>query len=187
VGQAQIRVRAATAQDAAVVADIGASSFRDAYAPHSEPPDLEAHLRDYFTPDAVRACIECDASRYLLATVDGEPGGIAKYRAAACPVPGGATDALELQQLYVLASQQRHGLGRHLLHAVTEIAGRQRLAGIWLSVWEDAHWALNFYEKNGFMRVGTADFAVGATNYRDLLLWLPVPEAMQKNASRSRS
>jgi len=187
VGRAQIRIRAAAVQDAAVVAGIGASSFRDAYAPHSEPPDLESHVRDFFTPEAVRACIERDASRYLLATVDGEPGGIAKYRAAACPVPGGAMDALELQQLYVLARMQRHGIGRRLLHAVFEIAGRERLKGVWLSCWEDADWALKFYEKNGFMRVGSADFAVGATNYRDFLLWQPLPLAAQKNAAHSQS
>lgn len=180
VAQALIKIRAAAADDAVVLASIGASSFRDAYALHSEPSDLESHVQEFFTSAAIRACIQGDASRYLLATVDGKPGGIAKYRAAPCPVPGGAMEALEIQQLYVLASMQRHGLGRQLVHAVAAIASHQLLTGVWLSCWEDADWALNFYRKNGFVPVGTADFAVGATNYSDLLLWLPLPAAMQK-------
>jgi GNAT superfamily N-acetyltransferase len=184
--QLSIDICSAGVEAVDILARIGSSSFRDAYSQHSDPADLEAHLRDFFAPGAVRACIERGESRYLLATVDGEPGGIAKYRLAACPVPNGATDALELQQLYVLASMQRHGLGRRLIDALGDVARGQQLTGIWLSCWEDAGWAMNFYRKNGFVAVGTADFELGTTTYCDLLLWLALPPEIRKSTGRSR-
>ena len=173
--QSAIDICSAGIDAADTLAHIGMSSFRDAYSAHSDPVDLEAHLQEFFAPQAVRACIESGASQYLLASVDRRPGGLAKYRPAACPVPGGATDALELQQLYVLASVQRHGLGRRLVDALVDVAQGQQRSGIWLSCWEEADWALNFYLGNGFVSVGTADFALGATNYRDFLLWRALP------------
>jgi GNAT superfamily N-acetyltransferase len=170
-----------------ILASIGSSSFRDAYSQHSDPADLEAHLRDFFAPGAVRACIESGQGQYLLATVDGQPGGIARYRPAACPVPNGATDALELQQLYVLASMHRHGLGRRLIDALIDVARGLQLTGIWLSCWEDADWAMNFYLKNGFVAVGTADFDLGTTTYCDHLLWRALLPENRKSTGRSRS
>lgn len=183
--QAIISIRAAGSDDAGVVAAIGASSFRDAYAPHSEPLDLEAHIEEFFTAAAIRAELQrCD---YLLATVDATPAGIAKYRSAACPAAGGASDALELQQLYVLASLQRHGLGRRLVDALLAIAKRQGKSGIWLTAWQQADWALNFYRKLGFVKVGTTDFTLGATSYIDDLLWLALPAAGRRTPGRSQS
>jgi len=175
--QSIVEIRTVGVEAAETVAKIGMSSFRDAYAAHSDPADLEAHLQESFAPQAVRACMERGESQYLLASVDGRPGGIAKYRPAACPVPGGATDALELQQLYVLASMQRHGLGRRLMDAMLSIARREQRSGIWLSCWQDADWAMNFYRKNGFATVGTADFVLGTTSYCDFLLWQALPPA----------
>ncbi|MDH4126911.1 MAG: GNAT family N-acetyltransferase [Gammaproteobacteria bacterium] len=175
------------ADAAEVLAHIGTSSFRDAYAAHSDPDDLEAHVKEFFSVQAVRACIETRQSSYVLASVDGQPGAFAKYRIAPCPVPAGALHALELQQLYVLASHQRHGLGARLVQFLSKIAVRQQLQGIWLSCWEDADWALSFYLKNGFSRVGTADFAVGSTTYCDYLLWLALEPECRKSASHSHT
>lgn len=175
---AAISIRAAGLDDAEAVAAIGASSFRDAYAPHSEPDDLEAHLAEFFTAAAIRAALpHCG---YLLASVGPLPAGIAKYRNAALPTDGGAVDAIELQQLYVLASQQRHGLGRRLVDALLAIARQQGKSGIWLTAWQEADWALNFYRRLGFVKVGVTDFTLGATSYVDDLLWLPLPPAARK-------
>lgn len=180
-----VDIRYAGLDSVEILASVGESSFRDAYAAHSEPADLEAHVQQCFSLDAIRGNIEQQKSSYLLASVDGQPGGIAKYRIAPCPVPGVALNALELQQLYVKAGLQRHGLGRRLVQSLLEEARQQSLAGIWLSCWEDADWALNFYRKNGFTRIGTADFALGATIYCDYLMWLALPAEDRRTASHS--
>jgi ribosomal protein S18 acetylase RimI-like enzyme len=169
---ADIEIREAGIHDVDALATIGSSSFRDAYQEHSNAADLEAHLQRYFIAVAVRSEIEQHARRYLLASVNNQASGIAKFRDAACPVPGGKADAVELQQLYVLAQMQGHGLGRRLVQQLINIAQEKQATGIWLSVWEFADWAVGFYEKNGFSVVGTTDFTLGATTYNDLLMWM---------------
>ena len=113
-------------------------------------------------------------SRYFLAIVDGEPGGMLKYRKAECPVPGGDSNAIEIQQLYVLATMQRHGLGRQLTQCVYAFAEQSETNGVWLSAWEFADWATRFYERVGFSAIGKVEFELGATTYTDLLMWRPV-------------
>ena len=170
----EISVREAGLEDAVVLAEIGSSSFRDAYQPHSNANDRELHIDDYFTPTAVGREISRHGRHYLLAVVNGEPAGIAKYRKAPCPVPGGDSNAIELQQLYVLARMQGHGLGRHLIDYVCAIAAQRAAAGVWLSAWEFADWATRFYAGNGFTAIGKVEFKLGATSYTDLLMWRPL-------------
>jgi GNAT superfamily N-acetyltransferase len=169
-----ILVREASMEDADILAHIGSSSFREAYQDHSDPNDLEAHIDAYFTAAAVRNEMEHHGRRYLLAIVGGEPAGLAKIRKAECPVPGGDANAVELQQLYVLATMQRHGLGRRLMADVVAFAHQNAAAGVWLSAWELADWATSFYARNGFSAIGKVEFKVGTTTYTDLLMWRPL-------------
>jgi len=169
-----ISVREASIEDVDVLAHIGSSSFRDAYQDHSNLNDIESHINEYFTATAVRNEIEQQRCRYLLALVDGESAGLAKVRRAACPVAGGTANAVELQQLYVLSTMQRHGLGRRLITDVVAFAQENATEGVWLSAWEFADWATSFYKRNGFTTLGKVDFKLGTTTYIDLLMWRPL-------------
>jgi ribosomal protein S18 acetylase RimI-like enzyme len=111
---------------------------------------------------------------YLLATIDGHGGGIAKYCRAPCPVSGGDDNAFALKQLYVLDSAQGNGLGRRLVSNLEDIARRAKANGIWLSVWESADWATGFYRSIGFEEIGKVDFKLGKATYTDSLMWMPL-------------
>ena len=170
----EIEIREASLDDIDILATIGSKSFRDAYQEHSNAEDLRTHLEENFSADAVRDEIEQHGRQYLVVSVNGRLGGFAKFRSAMCPSGAPTVDAMELQQLYVLADMQRHGLGRRLVDAVRVRAGESEANGLWLSVWEDADWAIEFYQKCGFVEVDTTDFTVGSTTYTDLLMWLPL-------------
>jgi ribosomal protein S18 acetylase RimI-like enzyme len=72
-----------------------------------------------------------------------------------------------------MPEQQRFGIGGMLIDAAAGFARDKAADGIWLSVWEDAPWAVNCYRKNGFESVGTTEFQLGKTVYADLLMWRP--------------
>lgn len=169
----EIVVREASVGDAAVLAEVGATSFREAYGPHSSIDDLEAHIGKHFTQASIQAQMAEAGQHYRLATVDGVPAGLAKYRQAPCPGHADKKDAIELQQLYVLNAMQRLGLGRCLLQPVINAAETARSSGVWLSVWENADWAIAFYEKNGFAKIGNTEFALGDMIHTDWLMWRP--------------
>ncbi len=171
---ANVSVRVAGEDDVAALTAIGDSSFRAAYASWSEPDDLEAHLAEHFSEPAVRAALLSPGGRYLLASVDGAAAGFVKIRNGEHPVQLPSSNVLELAQVYVHPDKQRFGIGGKLLAAAFDYAREQAADGVWLSVWEDAPWAVNCYLKYGFEQVGTVDFQLGGATYNDLLMWYPV-------------
>lgn len=170
----QVEIRLGTTADIEVIARVGSDAFRQAYGPHSSAADVDAHTQQNFSAAAVREALAAEQSVYYLATVGGEPAGIAKVRMADCPLTVGDPDALELQQLYVLADRQRHGVGRHLVDRVFAHAEAVSASGVWLSAWEFADWATSFYRRVGFEAIGKVQFKLGATDYTDLLMWRPL-------------
>lgn len=170
----EIEIRAAGSADIGDLVTIGNGSFRAAYEDLSNTQDIAEHLDAYFSAAAISREMATPDRRYLVATVNNEPAGMAKIREGNCPdtIPHG--DSIELQQLYVLPGNQRYGIGGRLVRAVAQIAASNAAPGVWLSVWEDADWATSFYRKLGFTEVGTAEFRIGKAIYTDFLMWLPV-------------
>jgi len=171
---AQVSVRVASEEDVALLANIGQSSFRAAYESWSEPDDLEAHLVEHFSEAAVREALQMPGGRYLLASIGGDAAGFVKIRDGERPAVLPSGNVLELAQVYVHPEKQRFGIGGKLLAAAFDYAREQAVDGVWLSVWEDAPWAVNCYLKYGFEQVGMIDFQLGKTTYNDLLMWFPV-------------
>lgn len=171
----KISVRRGTPDDIEVLARVGSESFRGAYGPHANAADLESHIEVSFSPDAIRDTFAAGQSVYYLAFVEDQPAGLAKVRMADCPLVEGSSNAVELQQLYVLTGMRRHGLGRQLVGRVFEHAEASAAAGVWLSAWEFADWATRFYAGVGFEPIGKVEFKLGATAYTDVLMWRPLP------------
>jgi len=59
-------------------------------------------------------------------------------------------DVLLVRHAYVVPARQRAGIGAALLEHVTRDADRPVLVGTWAA----AAWAIRFYERHGFARVG---------------------------------
>ena len=171
---ANIDIHESGPSDAEALARVGAESFTATYAGTTPPADIAAHIEAHFCAGAIREAMAQSSCHYYLATVDSEPAGILKLRSNQCPDAVPDPDAIELQLLYILPTFQRFGLGRRLIDVAIEKTATLGLASIWLSAWEKADWATNFYTKVGFHQVGTHAFKVGNTAYTDLIFWMPV-------------
>jgi len=167
-------IREAGVDDVAAISVIGLKSFREAYENTCGPDDLILHLDEFHVEAAVLAQMGSQSNDYLIAENNSRPAGFAKLRESPPSPAAPATRVIELHQLYVLPEQQRYGIGGHLLEAVVNHARDKGAEGVWLSAWEDATWAVNFYRKHGFETVGTTEFRLGKTVYTDLIMWRPV-------------
>ena len=171
-----VEIRVAMVEDGAALAEIGYASFREAYEGTCSTEDLYVHLHGYFSAAAIREELLCPGRTYLMATVDEEPAAFVKLREGENPDAVPQKNVLEIQQFYVSPDHQRLGLGGRLMDVVFDFARESAVGGFWLSVWEDADWAVQFYLDRGFEQVGTADFPLGSTVYNDYLMWCPVLE-----------
>lgn len=167
-----VTVRRASVADAESLSVIGSSAFSAAYADFNQPQDLSAHLREQYSPTAILRETELPDRFYLIALANDEPAGLCKLRAGPSPegIPNPAS--LEIQQLYIDPRHQRRGIGKALVDAVVSEARSLQLADIWLGVWEQATWAIDFYWKYGFTEFGRQPFRLGSTRQTDLLMWI---------------
>ena len=167
-----IQIRHAGRNDADSLAAVGAASFAATYEATTKPDDIAAHIDAHFSAAAIREAMEQTSCHYFLASVEAQPAGLLKLRDGHVPDEVAGKASIELQLLYILPDYQRFGLGARLVDVGIRKARSLGFSGIWLSAWEDADWAVNFYRKVGFRQVGTQAFKVGATVYNDLLLLL---------------
>lgn len=174
--KSRIRLADAHVADADALSAAGRRLFTQAYGPHSEPDDLASHVEQYFGRDSVAAELEMPEVTYTMAFDGDAIAGFIKLRRGPSPEVVPAVDAVEVQQLYVDAERQRRGVGRALLDRAAAIARDEGRAGLWLSVWQDADWATAFYEAYGFRTVGTTEFWLGRSQYKDYLMWASAEE-----------
>ena len=174
-----ICISPATAADNGVLSSTGRRLFVQAYGEISGAEDLAAHVDDYFSEQAVADELGKQDVQYFLAFDKDDVAGFLKIRCGEIPEAVPASSATEVQQLYVDAAHQRKGVGRLLMDHAIVIAKQRSDEGVWLSVWQEADWAIKFYEAYGFRIVGTTDFWLGESKYMDYLMWLPTDRSVQ--------
>ncbi len=166
-------IRAATSADAEVLAKAGRRLFTAAYGNIAGADDLAAHVDDFFSAEIVASELERDDVHYRLAMDGDDIVGFLKIRRSAIPDQVPLANGIEVQQLYVSPDQQRKGIGRLLTDCAVSIVREEAADGLWLSVWQEADWAINFYRAYGYRTVGTADFWLGRSHFTDFLMCLP--------------
>ena len=70
-------------------------------------------------------------------------------------------DVTLIRHAYVRTEHRNHGIGRELLEFVTGLTTRPILIG----AWNAAHWAVRFYERNGFILCGEEETKVLLRTY----------------------
>ncbi len=168
-----IRVRRATLEDAELLADFGAKTFRDTFAADNTEADMADYLASAFHPAIQAGQLEDACTTFLLACVDGSTAGYAKLRFGAAPACVGGHRPVEIARFYADSPWIGRGVGSTLMDASLRIAAEEGCDVIWLDVWENNHRALAFYERWGFAIVGNQDFQLGDDLQNDLLMARP--------------
>ena len=165
------RLRRAGAEDALALSIVGTATFLESYAGVIDGAAVLRHCQETQSRAAYEAAL-ADAKQALwLAELDPgrAPVGYLHLTPPDLPIETRAGD-IEIKRIYVLATQQRAGLGRELLNAAVHCARRQRARRLLLGVYKKNEAALAFYDRVGFDRVGEREFDVGGFLYQDWVL-----------------
>lgn len=168
----EVRIRPATGRDARELADLGTQTFLEAYGDANDPADLAAYIADTYTEHLIAAALQSPAVTYLIAEADGRAIGFAKLVAGSRSPDVDTAHPAELEQLYVLGHRHGGGVGTALIEACVEQARDHGCDVLWLGVWEDNRRAIGFYQRLGFVQVGTHTFRLGAQAQTDVLMAL---------------
>ncbi len=170
MGKPPLRVRDAGPDDAGALSIVGTDSFLAAYGDTSDPHAVAEHIEAEFAPASIEAEMAKPECTYMIAVIGASATGLLKLRSDSVPGQLAGRNVLELQQLYVHSDYQGYGIGRALIDAAVRHARTKRYEAIWLQAWSKADWALAFYRRNLFRKVGEIPFFLGEQEYRDWLM-----------------
>ena len=157
----KILIRRASADDADLLAVLGAVTFYEAYYEQDDPADLADYIVDSFSPAKIREQLNDGDSTFLLAFVDGRAVGYARLVSGETDPNIASENTIELRRIYVLERLWGKGVGEALLRQCETFARELGKESIWLGVWQQNERGLRFYAKHSFIKVGTLTFPYG--------------------------
>jgi len=149
---------------------LGLKTFYDAFEHHNNPEDFEAYTSVAFTCEKLLSEINNPHSAFYFALIDDEPVGYIKLNYASAQTEFKDSNAVEVERIYVLASQQGKKIGNRMIDFAINKATEDGLQYIWLGVWEHNPNAIRFYERCGFVRFSSHKFMVGKDEQTDILM-----------------
>jgi ribosomal protein S18 acetylase RimI-like enzyme len=175
---AELRVRRATSADAAMLTELGARTFHDAFAADNTPRNMELYLgRVYGIPQQTSELANPEIVT-LVAEVEDHPAGFAQLRSGTPPGCVRGPAPMEVWRFYVDRAWHGQGVALALMEAVRREALARGGRTLWLAVWERNERAKGFYRKCGFLDVGSQPFILGEDHQTDLVMVSELAQAI---------
>lgn len=165
-----IVLRRAELKDAAIVAEIGAETFRTTFGHLYAPEDLAKFLAESHGLARVEADLRDPATAIWLAEAGGAAVGYALAGACALPHAEVTPACGELKRLYLRPDAQGGGVGGRLFAVALDWLQAEGPRDVWIGVWSENYGAQRFYARHGFEKVGEYGFTVGETVDREFIL-----------------
>ena len=172
-----IDYRTPTAADAVPLAELGRSSFVDAFGHLYSADDLNQFLREEKSASVMAEQLADPRLLFRVAEKDGHMVGFCKLGLdCKFDVDLGGRKAMELGNLYMRGSATGGGVGSAMMDwAITEAEARQ-YDMIVLSVWQGNHAGHRFYRRHGFEWLADTTFLVGSQVDEEYLFGLDLQE-----------
>jgi ribosomal protein S18 acetylase RimI-like enzyme len=161
-----VSVRAAEPGEGALLNALACATFGLACPPGTPPADIEEFVATQLSAERFERYLADPDRRLLVATSDAAFIGYAMLIAVA-PTDSDvaavvtARPAVELSKFYLLADAHGSGAAAELMRSAVETARLGGARTLWLGVNQQNGRANRFYEKSGFVIVGTKRFALG--------------------------
>ena len=172
------RIRVAEHADAARVSAFLSREFSATFAADNTASDMAMYLAQTFSDESQSSEIADPHGPYLLfeiereidGAMDTDLAGIARLRIGSHDAQVVSTSPLEIQRFYVSGAWHGRGIAHRLMDECVARATAVGATTIWLGVWDQNTRAIRFYEKCGFVDVGTATFVLGTDPQNDRVM-----------------
>lgn len=157
----EVQIKKAVSSDARLLSVLATATFYEAYHEQDDPYDLANYIVESFAVEEIREQLADPLTTFLVAYRENLAVGYAKLIDGSREPWVQAANTIELKRIYILERVWRQGIGEALLSYCIEEARRLEKDSIWLGVWQMNARARPFYEKHGFVKVGTLEFPYG--------------------------
>ena len=170
----------ANVSHAAAIATIGKKTFRKTFADTFKSRlELYEYLEYTYDPVKLAKSLRKQNNQYFLAMHNDQPVGFAKVKLISLNDHIEPLAQMELQKLYVLPEYHGKGAGTALLNEVKRLAYDNHVDYLWLDTPVTNENGIQFYEGNGFGRMGRYFFTIGTQRFEYHVMGLPVVVAIK--------
>lgn len=153
----------------ALLADLGATTFYEAYKTLHKPEDISAYNANAYNFEVIKQNLKKPDVLYFVAyNMYKEVGYIKLIKNA--KAPNVAQGVMELEKIYVLPEFWGTGAGDALMNKAIDVTRECGFNKLYLGVWQKNERAIAFYKKFGFEVCGTRTFQLGKTLCDDFLM-----------------
>ncbi len=172
--KSEVTIRSAELGDEHALALVGAATFLETFAGVLGGRDIISHCSSAHTIEKYGSWLKDSRCALWLVehSPDGAPIGYCVLSPSDLPVPDPSPNDVELKRIYVLSKFRGAGIGRHLVERVRDRARETGACRLLLGVYAHNRDARAFYERVGFVQVGTRKFVVGERAYDDVVMAL---------------
>ncbi|MEO0574695.1 MAG: GNAT family N-acetyltransferase [Pseudomonadota bacterium] len=167
--------RIATLDDAQQVHAFARRTFVSAFAADNTDADMQSYLGQSMLLEQQAAAIEDPTGRVILMEQGADLIAYASLRDRHAPECVTSCAAIELHRFYVDAPWHGTHIARDLMQRVLAQARSLGASTLWLGVWENNPRAIRFYQKQGFVDVGSIDFLLGTAAQTDRVMQVTLP------------
>lgn len=173
-----IKIKKATTNDAALLANLSWQTFFDTYAAFNTKEDMQLFMGQNFSKATILSELNNAAITYFLAYLKRDVVGYVKLVDGETPVNLDNKNAIEIARLYSEKNKIGSGVGRHLMEHSIEFARSKNKEILWLGVWSENQRAIQFYRKFGFEKFGDSIFTLGKDKQDDWLMKLDLTKTL---------
>ncbi|MBP1950817.1 GNAT family N-acetyltransferase [Virgibacillus litoralis] len=165
-----IVINECTLEDLKTLQEISYTTFNETFSDMNAEENMIAYLENAFNTKRLEAEISTPYSNFFLIHYNGVLAGYLKVNVNEAQTEDMGEEALEIERIYIREQFQKHGLGKHLLDKSMEIAMKNNKKKIWLGVWEKNENAIAFYNRLGFIHIGSHAFYMGDEEQIDFIM-----------------
>lgn len=162
-------IRPCTLTDLPTLQTISRETFTATFGAQNDPADLATYLETAYNSTQLTTELTDPNSHFYFVQLDDQIVGYLKLNTGAAQTEAMGDSALEVERIYVRASYQHRGLGKHLLQLAEQLAQDAHKTTLWLGVWEHNVNAQGFYHRFGFQQFSEHAFNLGTDRQIDLL------------------
>ena len=177
MNEINLKIRRGTVYDAETLAPLAVKIFNDAFAnnPLNKPEDMRTYIAKAFSLEQTKRELADPEIIFFIAEMGAGMIAYAKLCEHSTEDCVSDKDAIELSRLYVLKDFHGQGVAEKLMNECFDIARAKNYRTMWLGVWEYNFRAQKFYEKLGFIKVGSHVFQLGSDAQTDLVMEKKLP------------
>ena len=166
-----ILIRQAKLSDVNLIVELGIQTQEETFLKDNKREVMDSFLAQTFTKEIISNEIRDQNASYFITENNGNAIGYFKLRRnnfVENTLAG--ENAIELQRIYLLASEKGKGLGKLQIAKSIEIAQKEGYTIMWLGVWEKNLNAIKFYKKMGFEIFSKHSFDFGGDPQNDFMM-----------------